>query len=97
MLLWRNLGCVAGKNTIQWQFQGTLDAAPRLDVVLIEVKWSDLRAEAKGGEEITAEEQLVFGGVVAAMTMGVARERDDTESAPDGQLVAIVLSFFGAK
>lgn len=23
LLLWRNLGCVAGKNTIQWQFQST--------------------------------------------------------------------------
>lgn len=66
-------------------------------VVLIENLRGDVRAEGGGGEEITAEEEAVFGGVEAAVAVGVTGKGHDAEAAPDGKLVAIVEELVGAE
>ncbi len=62
---------MAGQDTFQRQFESAMNAAAGFAIVLIEINGSHLRTEAEGGEEITAEEQLMSGGIVAAMAMCV--------------------------
>lgn len=88
---------VAGQNTVQRQFEGPMDALACRDVVLVENFRSDVRAEGGSGEEIAAEEQAVCGGVETAVTVGVAGQGHDAETAPDGKLVTIAEKLVGAK
>lgn len=88
--LWRRVTCMAGQNAVQRQFESTMDAATGGDVVLIEIKRGSLRAEAEGGEQIAAEEESVFGGVKAAVTVRVSGKRHDAKSAPERDFIAIV-------
>jgi len=74
-----------------------MDAAVSGGVVLIEILWSDLRAEGSGGEEVAAEEEAVRGGVEAAVAVGVAGQGHDAEAAPNRKLVAIVEELVGAE
>lgn len=64
---------------------------------MIENLRGDVRAEGGGGEEIAAEEEAVFGGVEAAVAVGVAGQGYDAEAAPDGKLVAIMEELVGAE
>ena len=88
---------VAGQNAVQWQFEGVVDAAAGGGGVLVENLGCNLWAEGGGGEEVTAEEEAVCGGVEAAVAVGVAGQGYDAEAAPDGKLVAIMEELVGAE
>ena len=78
------------KDTIKRQLQHTMNAATCLHIVLIEIRRSDLRPEAKSGKQIPAEKQSVLGGVVTAVSMRMPRQRHHPKSSPDGKLIAII-------
>lgn len=95
--LWRRFIGVAGQNAVQWQVEGTVEAAVGSEGVLVENFRGDVRAKGGGGEEIAAEEEAVLGGVEAAVAVGVAGQSHDAKAAPDGKLVAIVEELVGTK
>lgn len=78
------------QNTIKRQRQRTMNTALRLGVILIQIRRSYLRPEAKAGKQIPAEKQSVLGGVIAAVSMCMPRQRHHPKSSPNGKLITVI-------
>lgn len=81
---------MARQHTIKRQFQRTMNAPSCLHIVLIEISRSDLRPEAKAGKQIPAEKQPMLGGIIAAVSMRMPRQRHHTKTAPYRNLITIL-------
>ncbi len=81
---------MARQHTLKRQRQRTMNAVPRLGVILIQIRRSNLRPEAKSGKKVPAKQQPMFSRVVPAVSMRMPGQCHHAKTTPNRYFITIL-------